>query len=55
MKDEWEVADLKHGKCRLTISIHKESRYRNTYCVSCGHAHMWKRIDQKEFNKRINK
>ena len=52
--DEWEIADLKHGKCRLRISIHKESRHRNTYCVACGHAHMWKRVDQKEYNKRMN-
>ena len=54
MEDEWEIADLKSGRCRMTLSIRKDSRYRNTYCTSCRTAHLWKRIDQKEFHKRIN-
>ena len=42
---EWEVADLKYKKCRLTISIKKDSKYRNTFCIKCGTAHMWERAN----------
>ncbi len=51
-EDEWEVCDLKWNKCRTTLSIHKESKVRNTYCINCGTAHRWVRVDATEYKAR---
>jgi hypothetical protein len=51
-KDQWEVCDLKFNKCRTKLSIRKDSKYRNTYCIQCGVAHLWVRVDDSEYKRR---
>lgn len=50
--DLWEVCALKWNKCRITLSIRKDSKVRNTYCCNCGVAHHWVRVDDTEYKAR---
>ena len=51
----YEVVDLKHGECRTKLAIHKNSKYRNTYCSKCDTARPWERVDSTVFDKRHEK
>lgn len=51
--EEWEVCELKFNKCRITLSIRKDSRVRNTYCPSCRTTHKWVRVDAAEYKERM--
>jgi hypothetical protein len=48
--DEWEICDIWHdvkkgvGKHKIRLSIPKESKYRNTYCITCGKPVLFERV-----------
>ncbi len=46
--DGWEVCELWHdGKHKIKLSIHTKEKYRNTYCISCGHSVLFERVNPR--------
>lgn len=48
--DGWEICDIWHdvkngiGKHKIRLSIHKDSKYRNTFCISCNEPVLFERV-----------